>query len=172
MKVGCTTWKRNLLLLSNWPRKRKMLLDTPTKLHTSWRVLQMLQYYDIVQVYTKKKKNYTYATFCTYYPLIFLRQKKDLMLIDFVKRRSCWNFPLFVTHMKGKKRSLLVQLNNHIHITGLFLATRTKFSKTLTLPTYTGVRVEGVETKHVHGSCYPNYYPFRPGCKIWKHIFC
>ena len=59
--------------------------------------------------------------------------------------------------MKGKKRSLLVQLNNHIHITGLFLATRTKFSKTLTLPTYTGVRVESVETKHMHGSCYPNY---------------
>ena len=34
LQVGCTTWKRNFLLLSGLTSKEKKLLDTPIRLHT------------------------------------------------------------------------------------------------------------------------------------------
>ena len=71
-KVGSTTWRRNMLLLSNFSRKQKLLMDTPNRIQSP-----IIRNNLVLpnQVHSRK-----IITNFPHNPLIFLREKKDLML--------------------------------------------------------------------------------------------
>ena len=71
------------------------------------------------------------------------------MLGNLVKRRDCWNFPLSVTRMKGKKCWLIQYVNDLNVIQGSYHAMRTRFCKLQIPAQFTLVRLE---VKHMFGS--------------------